>query len=1156
MIVGIGGYSVFERLIDTSKRKIGQILSISLIAASISFSIISNYQLVFAEYKQQFLKKAWNTSEIGEEFAKFIDQGGLQENAFVVPYPHWVDTRLVGFTAEIPGKDFALWREDITLKDFSEEGDLLFVYKPQDQETEGLLINLFPDGQSSTFYSKIPGKEFMIYTVEQFKYYPHISLKTYFKKDQFTFIALLIILILGAYFRFVGLDWDEGFHLHPDERFLTMIETSLQPVSTISEYFDTNVSSLNPHNILDANGNQTFPFFVYGNFPIILVRYIAEFLNKTGYSEVYLVGRALSGIFDIGTIIITFLIARKLIISNRVALLSALFYACAPLAIQISHFFIVDNFTTFFAMLAFLFAAKIAVSEVPDGNKRANSGNQRLYRDWHHIGPFIGFAISLGLAAASKINAIVIAPLLPIAVLIKNRKYLQKIEDLEWIHILRNLLIAAIISFLTFRVFQPYAFSGPGFLNISLNPRWIDNLKELSALSSGLSNYPPSLQWTRRSAFFPLKNMFIWGMGIVFGVFSALGFVLTIVKIFKGKWKTYGLLFIWNTFFLIWQILRWNPTMRYFLLIYPTMAISAAMFFEINLNKNSSRKNTFLQKAQKGIVLSLLLITLIIPFAFTEIYRTPVSRVSASEWIYENIEGAINLDLNDSSGNFLQPLPHSHQYVLESGDRINIEFQVPDTWAAERLSFDHIKFSDGENGMQALNLQIFSKEDYQLLGEASIITNFNASNDFRGDRWSADLVEPVVFKQGEEYILTISSGQTEGFFSFFGSVQIERMESGVRVAKNVFEFSKPLEINQPVDIRFTPIRDAELSSVRIFRIRENIIEDKAVELNITILDTSNSLVIGRGQHLIKPKISQDYRGSEVTIPLVESIHLDGEKQYNLVIEVDDASNEVFLSGSKTAKETDWDDALPLFMHGMNPFDQYSGIYQSDLNFQMYWDDDTEKQARFISILDEADFIIFSSSRQWGSITQAPDKYPLSTYFYRQLIDCDLVNVQSCYIKANTGDGRGELGFELDAVFQSEPELFGLRINSQYAEEAFTVYDHPKVFIFKKSENFDFNKITKSILSVDADQALNIPPSEIEKRPGSLLMPEGRWRKQKQSGTWSSLFNYESAINQNHILAALSWYLGISLIGVINYPVTRIVFRGLKDKGWGMQRLVG
>ena len=159
---------------------------------------------------------------------------------------------------------------------------------------------------------------------------------------------------MGAFLRFYGIDWDKDFHLHPDERFLTMVETSISPVSNIEEYFNTSSSSLNPHNILDGNGNSVFPFFVYGTLPLFIVRYIAEWTGQAGYGQVYLVGRYLSGLFDIGTIILVFFIARKMSSKRWLPYLAAFLYACSVLPIQISHFFIVDNFSVFFSTLAFL----------------------------------------------------------------------------------------------------------------------------------------------------------------------------------------------------------------------------------------------------------------------------------------------------------------------------------------------------------------------------------------------------------------------------------------------------------------------------------------------------------------------------------------------------------------------------------------------------------------------------------------------------------------------------------------------------------------------------------------------------------------------------------------------------------------------------------
>jgi hypothetical protein len=44
-------------------------------------------------------------------------------------------------------------------------------------------------------------------------------------------ILLIGILLAGAYLRFVGMDWDADTHLHPDERFMTMVESAITPVT-------------------------------------------------------------------------------------------------------------------------------------------------------------------------------------------------------------------------------------------------------------------------------------------------------------------------------------------------------------------------------------------------------------------------------------------------------------------------------------------------------------------------------------------------------------------------------------------------------------------------------------------------------------------------------------------------------------------------------------------------------------------------------------------------------------------------------------------------------------------------------------------------------------------------------------------------------------
>ena len=130
----------------------------------LAWSVGQNYDLVFHQYAQQFKTNAWNTSELGAVIEQFVDTAGESDSAWVVPYPHWVDTRLVGIRAGFPEKDYALWRENIS-DTVNDPRPKLFLVKPEDTETIDLLQSLYPEGVLRLYRSSVQGRDFYIFTV-------------------------------------------------------------------------------------------------------------------------------------------------------------------------------------------------------------------------------------------------------------------------------------------------------------------------------------------------------------------------------------------------------------------------------------------------------------------------------------------------------------------------------------------------------------------------------------------------------------------------------------------------------------------------------------------------------------------------------------------------------------------------------------------------------------------------------------------------------------------------------------------------------------------------------------------------------------------------------------------------------------------------------
>lgn len=416
---------------------------------------------------------------------------------------------------------------------------------------------------------------------------------------------LFIIIFLGAaFFRFYGVNWDQDQHLHPDERFLTMVTGAISWPNNIYEYLDTNHSPLNPQ-------NRGFGFFVYGTFPVFLTKYAAEILNQADYNGITLVGRKLSALFDLGTVILVFLITKKLTTKDKrpttngyLPHLTMFLYATLVTPIQLSHFYAVDTYLVFFLTLSFYFLIKIL-------NSKFLIQNSLL------------LGISLGLAASSKISAVLFLPVAGLGIIIlffKKRFSLQ---------ILYYSLVIVFISVLTFRFFQPYAFQNPAILNFKINANFIESLKTLKSFDGPQTSFPPALQWIPTIPYlYPLIHLSIWGVGIPFSVLTLASFYFAFK--FKLKYKNLPLLLLilWIILLFAYQAGQFAKALRYLAPILPFLALLVAF-------------NLILKK--KLFLITAAVVVLIYPLSFLAIYNKPHSRVIASNWIYENIPAGSKL---------------------------------------------------------------------------------------------------------------------------------------------------------------------------------------------------------------------------------------------------------------------------------------------------------------------------------------------------------------------------------------------------------------------------------------------------------------------------------------------------------------------------------
>jgi hypothetical protein len=123
-----------------------------------------NYDLVFNQYATMFRQNSWNTSEMGAVIRDFANTIGSPDSAYVVAFPHWVDTRLVAMNAGFPLKDYAIFPENIA-QTSSVPAPKLFLLRPDDEVGLQTLYLVYPNGVQTVYESQVENHDFYLFYV-------------------------------------------------------------------------------------------------------------------------------------------------------------------------------------------------------------------------------------------------------------------------------------------------------------------------------------------------------------------------------------------------------------------------------------------------------------------------------------------------------------------------------------------------------------------------------------------------------------------------------------------------------------------------------------------------------------------------------------------------------------------------------------------------------------------------------------------------------------------------------------------------------------------------------------------------------------------------------------------------------------------------------
>jgi len=420
-------------------------------------------------------------------------------------------------------------------------------------------------------------------------------------------IALLLIISLGAFLRFYKLDWGNGIFPHPDERNIAVVAETIQPPID-SKFFTKGTfsyGSLIPYTAYFIKTiNQKFVPSLFGLYPFKYYVFVLRVIS------------ALSAVFSI---LLIFLIGQRFW-SRRVGIMSALLLTFSPGLIQAAHFGTFESSLTFLYLLVFYF-----------------------FLVFWQTKRFIYFCLSflfIIISCAIKINSIIFLPILILGFLF----FLKQSIIVKFI--LGIILTLVIFPLLTLLLSPYYLTSGfRGMLNYERGV--VTGTLDVFYTKEFINSIP---------VWFQMIKIIPFIINPLFAVILPVMLVISLFTFFKNflsartNLRTIFPEFILVVFLVIlffpnaFLFSKWTryivPSIPFFLLL-----------ITIILEK-------WQQKISNMFLYLLIIVNTLWGLSFMSIYFHKDVRITASRWMYENIEKNAVL-LNETANVVDIPLPEN-----------------------------------------------------------------------------------------------------------------------------------------------------------------------------------------------------------------------------------------------------------------------------------------------------------------------------------------------------------------------------------------------------------------------------------------------------------------------------------------------------------------